>query len=142
MRAGRGFAVVADEVRKLAERTSTATGEIATMINNIQSCSRSAVDNMEHTVSQVGRGTQQAQEAGRAIVSIREGSSQVVRVVHDIADAMSEQGAASQDIARRVENVAQASEESNASVQQAANAVRNIRETSARMRATAERFKV
>jgi methyl-accepting chemotaxis protein len=140
--AGRGFAVVADEVRKLAERTSTATGEIAAMINNIQSCSRSAVDNMEHTVAQVGRGTQHAREAGQAIVSIREGSSQVVRVVHDIADAMSEQGAASQDIARRVENVAQASEESNASVQQAANAVRNIRETSARMRATAERFKV
>ncbi|NTV70659.1 MAG: HAMP domain-containing protein [Azonexaceae bacterium] len=140
--AGRGFAVVADEVRKLAERTSTATGEIAAMINNIQTCSRSAVDNMEHTVTQVGRGTQQAQEAGQAIVSIREGSAQVVRVVHDIADAMSEQGAASQDIARRVENVAQASEESSASVQQAANAVRNIRETSARMRATAERFKV
>jgi methyl-accepting chemotaxis protein len=140
--AGRGFAVVADEVRKLAERTSTATGEIASMIDNIQSCSRSAVDNMEHTVTQVGRGTQHAQEAGQAIVSIREGSAQVVRVVHDIADAMSEQGAASQDIARRVENVAQASEESSASVQQAANAVRNIRETSARMRATAERFKV
>jgi methyl-accepting chemotaxis protein len=140
--AGRGFAVVADEVRKLAERTSTATGEIAAMINNIQSCSRSAVDNMEHTVAQVGKGTQHAQEAGRAIVSIREGSAKVVRVVHDIADAMSEQGAASQDIARRVENVAQASEESNASVQQAAYAVRNIREISARMRATAERFKV
>ncbi|PKO38024.1 MAG: hypothetical protein CVU31_19455 [Betaproteobacteria bacterium HGW-Betaproteobacteria-4] len=140
--AGRGFAVVADEVRKLAERTSTATGEIASMIDNIQSCSRSAVDNMEDTVAQVGKGTEHAQEAGRAIVSIREGSAQVVRVVHDIADAMSEQGAASQDIARRVENVAQASEESNASVQQAASAVRNIRETSARMRATAERFKV
>lgn len=140
--AGRGFAVVADEVRKLAERTSTATGEIAAMVNNIQSCSRSAVDNMEHTVTQVSRGTQNAQEAGRAIVSIREGSAQVVRVVHDIADAMSEQGTASQDIARRVENVAQASEESSASVQQAAMAVRDIRETSARMRATAERFKV
>jgi methyl-accepting chemotaxis protein len=140
--AGRGFAVVADEVRKLAERTSTATGEIAAMINNIQSCSRSAVDNMAHTVTQVAKGTQHAQEAGHAIVSIRENSAQVVRVVHDIADAMSEQGAASQDIARRVENVAQASEESNASVQQAAMAVRDIRETSARMRITAERFKV
>jgi len=140
--AGRGFAVVADEVRKLAERTSTATGEIGSMIDNIQSCSRSAVDNMAETVTQVTKGTQHAQEAGQAIASIRENSSQVVRVVHDIADAMSEQGSASQDIARRVENVAQASEESSASVQQAAAAVHNIREISARMRATAERFKV
>ncbi len=40
--AGRGFAVVADEVRKLAERTTTATGEIAEMIANIQNSSRSA----------------------------------------------------------------------------------------------------
>jgi methyl-accepting chemotaxis protein len=140
--AGRGFAVVADEVRKLAERTSTATGEIANMIHNIQSCSHSAVAKMAETVEQVSKGTQQAQEAGQAIVAIRESSAQVVRVVNEIANAMSEQGAASQEIARRVENVAQASEESNASVQQAALAVNRIRDTSGRMRATAERFKV
>src|SRR5574343_787212 len=140
--AGRGFAVVADEVRKLAERTSSATGEIAGMIDNIQSCSHSAVAKMADTVEQVSKGTEHAQEAGRSIVSIRDSSTQVVRVVNEIANAMSEQGAASQDIARRVENVAQASEESNASVQQAAQAVHRIRETSARMRATAERFKL
>ncbi len=33
---GRGFAVVADEVRKLAERTSTATSEIAHLVGAIQ----------------------------------------------------------------------------------------------------------
>ncbi|MDD4912111.1 MAG: methyl-accepting chemotaxis protein [Sideroxydans sp.] len=33
---GRGFAVVADEVRKLAERTSTATSEIAILVGAIQ----------------------------------------------------------------------------------------------------------
>jgi len=140
--AGRGFAVVADEVRKLAERTTSATGEIAEMIANIQSSSRSAVDTMSHTVTQVSKGTQHAHVAGEAIVTIRESAAQVVRVVHDIADAMSEQGAASQDIARRVENVAQASEESNASVQHAATAARNIQEISGRMRTTVERFKV
>ena len=140
--AGRGFAVVADEVRKLAERTTTATGEIAEMIANIQNSSRSAVDIMSDTVTQVSKGTQHAQVAGEAIVTIRESAAQVVRVVHDIADAMSEQGAASLDIARRVENVAQASEESNASVQHATLAVRNIQETSGRMRSTVERFKV
>ena len=33
---GRGFAVVADEVRKLAERTSSATSEIAQLVGSIQ----------------------------------------------------------------------------------------------------------
>ena len=33
---GRGFAVVADEVRKLAERTATATAEIANLVNSIR----------------------------------------------------------------------------------------------------------
>lgn len=33
---GRGFAVVADEVRKLAERTATATNEIAVLVTSIQ----------------------------------------------------------------------------------------------------------
>lgn len=34
--AGRGFAVVADEIRELAEQTQTATGNITTIVNDIQ----------------------------------------------------------------------------------------------------------
>jgi hypothetical protein len=44
---GRGFAVVADEVRKLAERTASATSEIATLVGAIQ-------DETEQTREQMG----------------------------------------------------------------------------------------
>ncbi len=42
--AGRGFAVVADEVRKLAERTTQATGEIASLVSGIQHDTRQSGD--------------------------------------------------------------------------------------------------
>ena len=40
---GKGFAVVADEVRKLAEKSATATGEIAGLVKGIQSTVADAV---------------------------------------------------------------------------------------------------
>ena len=45
---GRGFAVVADEVRKLAERTASATLEIATMIQTIQRDMQAATQGHGH----------------------------------------------------------------------------------------------
>jgi predicted nucleic acid-binding Zn-ribbon protein len=44
---GRGFAVVADEVRKLAERTATATNEIANLVTTIQAETRTTREQME-----------------------------------------------------------------------------------------------
>jgi methyl-accepting chemotaxis protein len=53
---GRGFAVVADEVRKLAERTTTSTKEIASMIEAVQSETLVAVQAMEEGTRQVAEG--------------------------------------------------------------------------------------
>jgi methyl-accepting chemotaxis protein len=140
--AGRGFAVVADEVRKLAERTTQATGEIGQMIAAIQDSSRTAVSAMDTTIESLQRGTEQAAKAGEAIVAIQDSNNRVVDVVKNINEAMSEQGAASQDIAQRVERVAQASEESSTSVGVSADTAKSIYQLSMGMRHNVERFKV
>ena len=69
---GRGFAVVADEVRKLAERSSSATREIAELIGGVRKGVDEAVNAMERSGSEVQKGAEQSQEAGTALKSILE----------------------------------------------------------------------
>jgi len=139
---GRGFAVVADEVRKLAERTTKATGEIGTMISDIQHRSKSAVAAMETTIGSLESGSELASQAGQAIDAIRNANGEVQDVFADINEAMREQGAASYDIAQKVERVAQASEESSASVTMSAAEAGKIRNLANAMRANVERFRI
>jgi hypothetical protein len=61
--AGRGFAVVADEVRKLAERTSTATREISTLVSSIREDSTRARNSMESLAQAAGQFSKRGQRA-------------------------------------------------------------------------------
>jgi methyl-accepting chemotaxis protein len=55
---GKGFAVVADEVRKLAERSSSATREIATLIKQVQKSVQDSVQAMNRSAKEVETGVQ------------------------------------------------------------------------------------
>lgn len=139
---GRGFAVVADEVRKLAERTGTSTQEIATMIEKIQSGTRSAVASIESGVAQVGSGVALANQAGQSITEINAEAALVAQVVEDISDSLREQSIASNDIAKSVEKIAQMTEENSAAVQQSASAARHLEQLASSLQNTIGRFKV
>ncbi|MDR2152967.1 MAG: methyl-accepting chemotaxis protein, partial [Helicobacteraceae bacterium] len=88
---GRGFAVVADEIRKLAERTTSATTEIAAMISAIQESAHTAVSSMTHAATMVSEGVSLAEQAGGAIDKIAQGASQAQVRVADITAALGEQ---------------------------------------------------
>ncbi|SEI19405.1 methyl-accepting chemotaxis protein [Pseudomonas asplenii] len=125
---GRGFAVVADEVRLLAQRTANSTQEITEMVKKIQLGTRDAVDNMDIGVNQVKGGVELAQQAGEAIVNIRQASSNVVNVVDQISLALREQTAASQDVARNVERIAQMSQQNSQAVEQTSETARALQQ--------------
>ena len=78
---GRGFAVVADEVRQLAGRTSTATDEIAAVVQQNQALVDGTVRDMANSRLQAEQGVQLAGQAGDVIVEIQDGAKKVVEAV-------------------------------------------------------------
>ena len=109
---GRGFAVVADEVRKLAERTSASTKEISTNINPIQAGTGKAVEQMAASVARVAQGVELADRAAEAIQGIEGASGQAIQAADEIAQALKEQAAATQQIGLQVDSVAAVSQSS------------------------------
>ena len=105
---GRGFAVVADEVRKLAERAGSSTVEISRMIEKIQSCTRSVVEEMESGVKRVQGSVVLAEKAGKTVGAIEAGATDVRVAVDGINSGLRSQSAAARDLASQVTAIADA----------------------------------
>ncbi|MGD0283379.1 MAG: methyl-accepting chemotaxis protein [Dissulfurispiraceae bacterium] len=103
---GRGFAVVADEVRKLAERTSTATKEIGTMIKDIQSQTVNAVSAMDRGRREAEAGEVSSHKAEESLERIVGDINRVKDMVAQIATAAEEQAMTSNEITRNLDEIA------------------------------------
>ena len=124
--AGRGFAVVADEVRKLAEKTMTATKEVAQAISDIQKGTRENITNVDQAVVRIEEATGLAKNSGEAltgIVSFVERSSDQVRA---IAAASGQQSAASDEISRSLDDINRIATETAEAMSEAVEAVSGL----------------
>ena len=96
---GRGFAVVADEVRTLAGRTQSATVEIKSMIEALQSGTRNLTQVMQRTVEQAGEGKKHVIQTGEDLANIAHHSEKVFDMSVLIATSADEQSAVANEIA-------------------------------------------
>lgn len=123
---GRGFAVVADEVRKLAERTTSATKEIAQMIQAIQQETHTAVAAMDEGSKRVEEGVSSTARAGHSLKDIIHMSEQVGEMITHIATAATEESSTTQTIEENMEKIAELAKESTAGAQKSAQACHEL----------------
>jgi methyl-accepting chemotaxis protein/methyl-accepting chemotaxis protein-3 (ribose and galactose sensor receptor) len=139
---GRGFAVVADEVRKLAERTGTATDQIAVMIQGIQGDTEAVVASMRTIAPQVAKGVQAATEAAQKLNDINREAGNTLDNIREVAHSTSEQSMASDSVASNIEKIAQMVDEMAASVEVANQNVHSLEQLAVDLRSSVTRFNV
>ncbi len=118
---GRGFAVVADEVSKLADRSSSSTKEIESLI--------------KESVKNVTEGVETAKGSQTAMEQIRAASQKVKEMIAGLAESMNQQVDAVKemtkalaDVSEMSQSISAATEEQTTNAKQVSAAVENVNE--------------
>ncbi len=139
---GRGFAVVAGEVRRLAESTAQATGEIATMIQEIQDRTRVAIASMESGTGTVHQGVQTTNQAGEALERIIGMAERVDKMIAQIAIAASQQAAAADQSSTNLDAIHSLSHENLMEMATTAEGIESLRSTAVALGEQVDRFQL
>lgn len=139
--AGRGFAVVADEVRKLAEKTMSATNDVASAVKVIQDEAHKNINNTVESVDKISHVTKMANEAGESLKEIVLLVTDVSAEVQSIATAAEEHSAASEEINRSVADINSISTQTSQAMNMSKNVVMDLTETIKSLSHMTERMK-
>jgi methyl-accepting chemotaxis protein len=137
---GRGFAVVAGEVRRLAESTAQATGEIATMIQEIQDRTRVAISSMESGTGTVQQGVVTTNQAGEALERIIGMAERVDKMITQIAIAASQQAAAADQSSASLDSIHSLSHDNLVEMATTASGIESLRSTAVALEQQVDRF--
>lgn len=139
---GRGFAVVADEVRQLAGRTSEATKQIETMINEVQNETAASVSAMEKTQPLVENGRILTIETTDLLLNIEKQSSDSLLNVQEVARETSQQLEFIGEISVAMEEINKMSSESIVALQQNNEVTQSLDLLSKELKQTVSYFKL
>jgi len=102
---GKSFGVVADEIRNLSLQAGQSTGEIAHIIKNILSESRTAAGNITASKDLVQRGVELGHSTGEALKAIFDRSLCSLAMTQQIKQATQEQVASVRVVAKSMEEI-------------------------------------
>lgn len=102
---GKGFAVIAVEVVKLAELNKQAATEITELVNNIQSLSKKAIENIDSGSQMIDRGLGSFNTLNAIFNSFSEVSDEKQRQIQILSNESKEIAKAALGIAQRVKKI-------------------------------------
>ena len=103
--AGRGFSVIAEEIQRLAESSRESTGQIATLVRNIQQETNTTIATMDQTIEQVIEGSTRAEDAAKQMKEVLKTTNQLVDSVDMIATASREQVDISENLKHKAQSI-------------------------------------
>ncbi|WP_394126331.1 methyl-accepting chemotaxis protein [Vibrio hepatarius] len=139
---GRGFAVVADEVRMLAARTQESTGEIQTIIEELQKQSGLANDSMQLSLEMLDKNNELALQANSALQGITESVTNINDANTQVATAAEQQSQVTQDINRNVVNMSELVNQNVSGICQSASASNELSALAEKQKAQLAFFKL
>jgi len=133
--AGRGFAVVADEVRKLAENSSKSAGEIAKLIETIQSDMYKVTEISITAAKQVQENVVYSSEIEKTYEIIR-------KAIQNIATEVDQIAASTEEVSANTEEVSATSQQQTAANEEISATAQNIAESAKNLQRLVEKFKI
>ncbi|MBB2897307.1 methyl-accepting chemotaxis protein [Pseudomonas sp. AS2.8] len=140
--AGRGFAVVADEVRGLAQRTRSSTDEIASLITRLHGSTDKMSAALDRNIQLTGDSVDLTRQAGVVLGSVSSAVSEIEAMNEQIATAVEQQSAASENIGRSVAKVHEVADQTAAATEKTAGSSTELANLSLQLQELTARFKV
>jgi len=139
---GKGFAVVAQEVKSLADQSKQATGQIRTILNDIQKATSTAVMATERVSKAVDKGVELSGFAGDTIEALSENVTLAAHASSQISSSSEQQLVGMDQLAQAMESIKDASVQNVDGAKQLETATRTLEDLGGKLKELAGKFRV
>ncbi|MBV9712324.1 MAG: hypothetical protein JO011_15570, partial [Ktedonobacteraceae bacterium] len=139
---GTGFAAVASDIRRLAEQTKDQAGMIASLVRTVNENISNVTDSVRDTEQETAQGTELAQQADKALVSIFEGVERQAQAIESINTMVTQQSMLSKAVLQILQDVSNETRKNSESTRDASQTMWRLMQLVEQLRASVGAFKL